>query len=334
MLAERVRERLRFHPGLTVAASGQTERAIFESGSVADSARKLLRADWMLVGSVEPNRLDTQVRIQLVAGKASAPEWQQEFLLSQHTLAAIEETVVDSVSARLARRPPPAARTPRLNDPERDHRLSAARLLLTEHTLESTEIARKELESIFASDTAPAVAIALARATVLMLERGGLLPPEPPVPSLRRIEALLSYAFAHDSSNAEAWTIRAMAARYADPVQFRGAEAAHRRAVASDSRSADAVHQYASTLLQLGRLNEARTRLRRALDLDRGHPASLALLAELERRAEHPELTCAFANAAVAADPFDPRVYGTRALASSSWRRHGKPTPTPRRRCA
>jgi tetratricopeptide (TPR) repeat protein len=106
-----------------------------------------------------------------------------------------------------------------------------------------------------------------------------------------------------------------MAARYGDPQQLRGAEAAHRRAVALDPRSADAFHQYAVTLLQLGRLNEARTRLRRALDLEHGHPASAALLAELERRADHPQLSCAFANAAIAADPFDPHVYGTRALA-------------------
>jgi Tfp pilus assembly protein PilF len=148
-----------------------------------------------------------------------------------------------------------------------------------------------------------------------MLERGGLLPPEPPARALRRIEALLSYVLTRDSSNAEAWTIRAMAARYADPLRFRGAEAAHRRAVTLDARSADAFHQYAITLLELGRPNEARTRLRRALDLERGHPASLALLAELERRADRPQLTCAFANAAIAVDPFEPHVYGARALA-------------------
>lgn len=315
MLAERVRERLRLHPGLTVVASGQTARAIFESGSDADSARRLLGVRWMLVGSVEPDRADTQIRIQLISDKTTAPDWQAMFRLSAQSLAAIEEVIVDSVSVRLARRPPPAARSARLADGERDHRLSAARFLLTEHTLASADAARRELETLFASDTAPAVATALARATMLMLERGGLLPPEPPVPALRRIEALVSYALARDSSNAEAWTIRAMAARYADPTRLKGAEAAHRRAVALDARSADAFHQYAITLLQLGRLNEARTRLRRALDLDHSHAAVLALLAEVERRAERPQLTCAFANASIAADPFDPRVYGTRALA-------------------
>ncbi len=315
MLAERVRERLRGHPALIVASSGQTARAIFQSGSVADSARKLLGAQWMLVGNVEPTRLDTRVRIQLIASKAKAPEWAQEFVLSQHVLAAIEDVVVDSVSVRLAKRPPPPARTARLPNGERDHHLSAARFLLTEHTLQSTELARKDLEALFVSDTAPAVAVALARATVVMLERAGLSPPENAAASLRRIEGLVSYVLARDSANAEAWTIRAMALRYEDPVRLRGAEAAHRNAVGLDPRSADAVHQYAVTLLQLGRITEARTRLRRALDLDRSHAASLALLAEVERRANRPQFACAFANAAIAADPFDSRVYGTRALA-------------------
>ncbi len=315
LLSERVRERLRLHNGLTVPASGQTARALFESGGSADSARRLLGATWMLVGAVEAIRLDTQIRIQLISGASPTPAWEGTFALSASTLTAIEETILDSVSARVARQPPASRRILRPSDPEHDHRLSAARFLLTEHTLTSAEAARKDLETLFASDTAPVIATALARATVLTLERGGLLPPEPPVPALRRVEALVSYVLARDSGNAEAWTIRAMAARYGDPAHLKGAEAAHRRAVALDPRSADASHQYAVTLLQLGRLNEARARLRRALDLDHGHAAALGLLAELERRAERPQLACGFANASIAADPFDPHVYGTRALA-------------------
>ncbi len=314
MLAERVRESLRRHPGLVVASSGQTARAIFASGGVEDSARKLLAADWMVIGTVESNRLDARVRITLLEGRSQKPVWTHEFLLADESLAAIEDMVVDSISARVARRAPPASRTTRLSNKDLDHRFSAAQLLLNEHTLASTETARAELEAIFAIDTAPAVAVALARATALMLERSGLQPPDPAA-ALRRIDALVAYALARQPGNAGAWTSRAIAARFRDPVRFEGAEAAHRRAIALDARSADAAYQYAVTLFQSGRSNESRLRLRRALDLDASHPQALALLAEVELRSGRPQLTCAFANAAIAADPFDPRTYGTRALA-------------------
>jgi Tfp pilus assembly protein PilF len=269
----------------------------------------------MVIGTVESNRLDARVRITLLEGRAQKPVWTHEFILADVPLAAIEDMVVDSVSARVTRRPAPVSRTVRLRDKDLDHRFGAAQLLLSEHTLASVESARAELEAIFAIDTAPAVAVALARATALMLERSGLQPPEAPAAALRRIDALVEYALARQQENAGAWTVRAIAARYRDPVRFEGAEAAHRRAIALDARSADAAHEYAVTLTHSGRLNEARLRLRRALDLDPSHPQALALLAEVELRSGRPQLTCAFANAAIAADPFDPRTYGTRALA-------------------
>jgi len=315
ILSERIRERLRVHPLLNVAASGLTTRATFEAGGNADSARKLLRARWSLTGAVVPNRLDTEIHLALTADGAAEPAWQQRFMLSERSLAQIEGIVADTVSRLLTRRGAPSSMSASLSKSESDHALTTAQFLLTDHTLSAVEAARGQLEALFAADTSLPVALALARTTVLMLERGGLAPPQAPEPSLRRIDALIEYVLAKDPKSAEAWTIRAMAARYRDPVQLKGAVAAHRRAVSLDPRSAEASHQYGVTLMQLGETSGARSQLRRAVGLDPGRASSLAALAEVERRAGHSALTCALANASIAADPFDPRVYGSRALA-------------------
>ena len=102
------------------------------------------------------------------------------------------QTLADTVSKLLTRRGAPQPRTSG-PDAANDHRLGAAQLALAAHALAATERARADLESLFAADTSPAIALALARATVLMLERGGLTPPQPPDASLRRIDALVDY---------------------------------------------------------------------------------------------------------------------------------------------
>lgn len=69
------------------------------------------------------------------------------------------------------------------------------------------------------------------------------------------------------------------------------------------------------TLLLGGRAREARERFARALALEPGRPSTLAYLAEVEHRLGNPVGVCAFANASIAADPFNPRPYVVRALA-------------------
>jgi tetratricopeptide (TPR) repeat protein len=80
-------------------------------------------------------------------------------------------------------------------------------------------------------------------------------------------------------------------------------------------RSAHAEYEYGVTLSQLGRDAEAAPHLRRAAELEPGHAPALAVLAEIELRAGRAAAACAMINASIAADPFEPRAYGTRALA-------------------
>ena len=124
----------------------------------------------------------------------------------------------------------------------------------------------------------------VARASVTLLERGGQLPSYPGAAGPRRVNELVTRAFASDSS-AEAWTIRAILARVVDPVRFAGALDAHLRAVSVDRRDPDAEHEYGITLMRLGDYRGAESHFRRALQLSPGRAPTFAALAWMDLHA-------------------------------------------------
>jgi tetratricopeptide (TPR) repeat protein len=155
----------------------------------------------------------------------------------------------------------------------------------------------------------------LARAYVILLGRGGTPPELSSAQVIARVEELASQALRGDSNASTAWTVRAMAARLADPVAFKGAIGFHRRAIAADRTDADAEHEYGVTLMRLGEDHEARAHFTRALSLEPNRASSLAALAAIELRAEHWNEACAFSNASIAAWSYDPMPYAVRARA-------------------
>jgi tetratricopeptide (TPR) repeat protein len=131
--------------------------------------------------------------------------------------------------------------------------------------------------------------------------------------ALREGDAIIDRALRADSATADAWTARAILERVRDPRSYRGAVAAHERALKVAPRSADAREEYALTLLRLGRDEAAEVQVRQALALERDRAVSLRLLAELEYLARHYANACALVNASIGADSYDPIAYALRA---------------------
>jgi tetratricopeptide (TPR) repeat protein len=116
-----------------------------------------------------------------------------------------------------------------------------------------------------------------------------------------------------DRGNADAWTAKAVFARVQDPGLYSGAIAAHERAITAEPRNADAHHEYAITLLRLGRDDAAEAQVRQALSIERDRPGSLRLLAEIEYMRRRYNNACTLVNASIAADSYDPLAYALRA---------------------
>jgi tetratricopeptide (TPR) repeat protein len=316
-LADRVRDRLRASPGVVVAGGYPTARAIFESGGGFDSAARLLGAEYVVHGSVSPAGALTEVEITVSSVSRKRAILRGRFQLPRYSLQYIEDDVVGHV-ARLVGGPratPAAPLGSAASTPDHDFMVLRAAVMEREPGLAAADSARQQLEEVFAADTSAGIAARLAGTYAVLLDRKGHIPDAERLALLRRLDALLGYVQRGDSSRADLWTLRAVAARHRTSANVASALPFHRRAVQLNPRSAHAEYEYGVTLSQLGRDAEAAPHLRRAAELEPGHAPALAVLAEIELRAGRAAAACAMINASIAADPFEPRAYGTRALA-------------------
>lgn len=313
-MANRVRTSLAASRDLAVVSEGTTARVVWERGNVADSVARFVGARWTLSGDVEPLGRDTRIKVRLLETPSTAL-WEGAFLLSRYSMADVERAIVDATRLALRLRQMPGAPGAVTVRREFEHTFAAAEVTLRGHTPAAADSARAMLETVFSRDTSVDVALALARATIVSLERSGVVGTTASAAGLRRVDALLDYVLKRDSTSARAWTVRAVAARYRDPEAFVGADVAHKRAVRLDPNSAWAEHEYGVTLTWLGEWREAERHFRRALSLEAGRPETLLALAEAAYQGGNAALTCGLTNASIASDPYNPRAYGLRALA-------------------
>ena len=315
-IVTRLRERLGRDRRLEVLPEGLVDRTIYLSGADVDSAVRLLNVQWTLESVVDPGgTVDSLTFVMRKAGGAVA--WRATYYVPRQTLTSIERALAQGiVRAAIG---PDAVEPPRLagspGRAEADDLLARAEFVQRERFAHAADSARRLYERAFALDTqSTVVAVRLARiyATILEQDPAVGLSPEG---ALRRADDLTSFALRMDSTNAEAWTVRAITARLRDPVSFTGVLAAHERAIAAAPGSPDAVHQRGETWLLMGEPARAESDFRRALTLERGRAQSLTALAVLESRQGHAAAVCALTNAAIGADPFEPDSYALRALA-------------------
>ena len=317
-LGARLRERLSRDRRLVVASEGSVERGLLEAGGNTDSAATLLGAQWIIRGSSVAVMGATEISLELRRRGTVRPVWKQTFRTSQATIAGIEElTALATVGLMLGPTffPPPRA-AGSSQRAEADALLARAEYLLRDLGVTAADSARSMLETAFARDTGSAlVATRLGQAYLQLVDRAGVAPSIDREGAFRRVEQLAAYALTLDSTRADAWTLRAVSARLRDTPRLDAALRAHARAAALAPRDAEAAHELGVTLMQLGDDARAAVELARALALEPERAATLAALAEIELRAGRWNQSCAYSNASIAANSFQPRVYALRARA-------------------
>ena len=313
-LPDRIRQRLALSPKVRVATEGSVSRAMSDARSRQDSAAILLNADYVVTGRILI--LDNRQEVEVVLHRRGLPEpaWQASFRATT-SLKSVEEAIVRGLSRALGLAGAPSM-------PSGWPRSDAAHDAILAGDAHLRSPAKSAADSaVFYYDRAltlePASVVAatrLARASVILLERGGEIPGYPGGAGPRRVNELVSRAISSDSTG-QGWTIRAMLARVIDPVRFAGALDAHLRAVSIDPRDADAEHEYGITLMRLGDLRGAENRFRRAIALEPSRAPTLAALAWIEQQGSRWAAACGLSNASIAAWPYDPVPYAVRAEA-------------------
>ena len=313
-LPDRIRHRLALNPKIRVATEGSVSRALNDARSRQDSAAVLLGADYLVTGRIL--LLDNRQEVEVVLHKRgqTAPAWQASFRATT-SLKSVEEAIVRGLSRALGLNgaPPVPAGWPR-SDAAHDAILAGDAHLRSPSRSSADSAVFYYDKALTLEPGSVVAATRLARASVMLLERGGEIAGYPGGAGPRRINELVSRALASDSSG-DGWTIRAMLARVVDPVRFAGALDAHLRAVSVDPRNADAEHEYGVTLLRLGDLRGAENRFRRAIALEPSRAPTLAALAWIEQQGSRWAAACGLSNASIAAWPYDPVPYAVRAEA-------------------
>jgi tetratricopeptide (TPR) repeat protein/TolB-like protein len=313
-LPDRIRHRLALSSKLRVATEGTVSRAMADARSRQDSAAALLGADYRVTGRIMI--FDNRQEVEVVLHRAGlpVPVWQASFRATT-SLKSVEEAIVRGLSRALglSAAPPTPKGWPRTD--EAHEAILAGDAHLRSPSKAAADSAVFYYDRALSLEPESGIAAArLARASVVLLERGGQLTGYPGAAGPRRVNELISRSLASDST-AEAWTIRAMLARVLDPVRFAGALDAHLRAVSVDPRDAEAEHEYGVTLLRLGDLRGAEARFRRALQLSPSRAPTLAALAWIEQQGARWAAACVLSNASIAAWPYDPVPYAVRAEA-------------------
>jgi Flp pilus assembly protein TadD len=185
---------------------------------------------------------------------------------------------------------------------------------LAQRSAESTGRALQEYREAERLDSGFAAAIGRAAYAYAIARFLNVQLADVPVDSLAiRGLAVADRALRRDSGSSEAWMARGTLLAFANPLTLAGATDAFDRAIALDSRNAEAHHQYAAVLNFLGRHNDADRELHLALALDPGRAVSYSDLAVTHGR--DTALAVALADSAVALDPTSPTLRRIRARA-------------------
>jgi Tfp pilus assembly protein PilF len=311
-IAAGVSRRLSPLAGVSVPTAWSTERSWAAAGGRIDTLGEMLGAKLVVTGTVTSQRTGVAVAVRVFERDSEAPRWERDFLYPQTSLRAMQDEIATALLKAVG-----SADTPRADTELADGLYDEVALgdyYMGQHDAWAPDSARRAFERALARNPRSAPVLArIARSYAASLERTGRAAPFSAPNALREATSVVDRALAIDSSLSAAWTARAILDRIRDPGQYSGAIRAHERAVALAPRDADARHEYAVTLVRLGRDQAAESQLRQALAADRDRAPSLRLLAELEYMAHRFENACALVNASIGADSYDPLAYSLRA---------------------
>jgi TolB-like protein len=248
------------------------------------AAARELGVTHLVTGSVRRSAHRLRVTVEMVGAATGDREWGAEYDSSDVDVFALEEGVATEVAQAVVGTLFPAERAALARRPTADRQaydlFLRANFDLAQRTAQSVARAMSEYEGATARD--PRFAEALARAALareFFLDWGWPVPGIPAESLLARGTRLADSALALDSTSSDAWMAQALLRSKNEPRTYRGVVAAFERAIALDSGNAEALHQYGSTLRDLGRDSLAIAMSLRALAIEPARAITLVQIA-------------------------------------------------------
>ena len=302
--------------GLQVQSPGMVRHAQRAAPGNAPRISRALGVRYLVDGNVR--RIGARIRVsaRLVNGSTGVAVWSDLFDRTPEELLALPSVIAREVAARVGG--PIASGAPlsalRTRSPAAYDHYLRGNFFLAQRSAESTGRALQEYREAERLDSGFAAAIGRAAYAYAIARFLNVQLADVPVDSLAiRGLAVADRALRRDSGSSEAWMARGTLLAFANPLTLAGATDAFDRAIALDSRNAEAHHQYAAVLNFLGRHNDADRELHLALALDPGRAVSYSDLAVTHGR--DTALAVVLADSAVTLDPTSPTLRRVRARA-------------------
>lgn len=241
---------------------------------------RALGVTYLVNGSVRRGGTHLRMTVELVRASSGDRVWGQQYDRTDGDLLAIEGDIAGAVAQSIAGRLAPAERASLTARPTRsaaayDHFVKG-NYYLAQRRSDAAVRAIQEYGAALALDSSflePLARMALEDA--LFLDWGWSSPGLTRDSILARGLAAADRALQRDSTSSDAWMARAFLLKFRYPQTYAGVRAAFERAIASDPRNAEAMHQYASALSELGDDSAATVANRRALALEPERATSL-----------------------------------------------------------
>lgn len=305
---------------LTVKSRNAVVR--FRGGQVTDPAAvgRALRVANLVNGAVRRSGNRLRITVELTRAATGVRLWGDQFTRSDEDLLGIEEDVARAVARAVAGRLLPGEQAalsarPTRNRAAYDH-LLRGNVYLAQRNPAGAVNAITEFEAAALLDTTFGEALArLAMTYEFFLDWGWSYAGLPAESILARGIEAADRARALTPLSSDAWMARALLLSKRSPRSYDGVRAAFERALALEPRNAEAHHQFAVVLWQLGLDSVAAAEAQRALAIEPERPITLVQLALIEATGRRPREAARSLDSALALDPTFSYALALRAFA-------------------
>jgi len=280
---------------------------------------RALNVAHLVSGTVQQGGGRLRVTVELTRAVSGTRVWGQSYERSVTDLMGVEGEIAQAIAEGVGGRLAPAERKslavrPSRNPEAYDHYLRGNYFLARRNPAD-VRFAIDQYQKAVGLDSSFTAALArIGYSYALYLDWGWTYPGLAWDSILARGFAVDDRALAVDSAVADVWMARGYLLSFKNPQTFAGVDAAFQRAIARDSRNAEAYHQYAYMLLLTGRDSLASSMAERALALEPERPITLITLAFVRRLQGRFAESRALCDSAVALVPDAAWVYARRSL--------------------
>ncbi len=290
--------------GLQVKATGSVRRAQRRFGDDLRGMGRALAVRFIVGGSVRRLGSGYRVSVQLVEAESEVTRWGETYDRDVGALPGLPEAIAGAIASAMLGGPTrPTATAPRTSDPlAYDHYLRG-KLLTARRTPSSVAAAVREYLTAVTRDSNFAGAYAGLAWDYAVIGWWGWDVEIPPDSVIARGLAAAERALRLDSANVEAWAAISSLRETEDPRHMVGALEAGARAVALDSESAAAWHNYGVTLRDYGNESAAEVAFHRALSLEPDRAVTLHNLVILALTRRRYDEALRWADSTLSVDP-------------------------------